>query len=192
MKKIFITLCSIIVTFSLSTSVLAIEAVRTTSRVMINGEEVAFEAYNVEGSNYFKLRDLAYALNGTDCQFSIGYDAVSDSIYLTSKQAYVAVGGELQNTMLDTIEIKTSSSTVIKDGETTDISAYNINGNNYFKLRDLGKEVAFDVNYDASDNSVIVETKKTIVQTNAKLDEEGFATDLYTIATPPTPVPVPR
>jgi hypothetical protein len=37
----------------------------TSSTVLVNGKNVAFDAYNINGNNYFKLRDLAYTLNGT-------------------------------------------------------------------------------------------------------------------------------
>ena len=33
-------------------------ATPTASTVLVNGEKKAFDAYNIEGSNYFKLRDL--------------------------------------------------------------------------------------------------------------------------------------
>jgi len=35
----------------------------TTSKVLVNGKIVEFEAYNINGYNYFKLRDLAQAVN---------------------------------------------------------------------------------------------------------------------------------
>ena len=40
-----------------------LEAVPTTSTIIINGESVSFEAYLINGNNYFKLRDLAYVLS---------------------------------------------------------------------------------------------------------------------------------
>ena len=33
--------------------------------VIVNGETVAMEVYNIDGSNYFKLRDIAMLLSGT-------------------------------------------------------------------------------------------------------------------------------
>lgn len=41
----------------------AIEASPSTAKVQIDGEEVQMEAYNIAGNNYFKLRDLAAALD---------------------------------------------------------------------------------------------------------------------------------
>ena len=46
----------------------------TNAKVLVNGEEVAFDAYTIDGSNYFKLRDLAFVLNGTEKQFEVGWE----------------------------------------------------------------------------------------------------------------------
>ena len=35
------------------------------------------------GTNYIKLRDMAYVLNGTKAQFSVGYDNASKKISVT-------------------------------------------------------------------------------------------------------------
>lgn len=42
------------------------------------------------------------------------------------------------------------------DGQRIELEAYAINGNNYVKLRDIGKAVDFNVSYDSMTNSVIV------------------------------------
>ena len=44
------------------------------------------------------------------------------------------------------------------NGQPLALEAYAINGNNYVKLRDIGKAVDFGVEYDAATNSVYVET----------------------------------
>ena len=46
------------------------------------------------------------------------------------------------------------------DGKAADgLSVYNIGGNNYFKLRDLGDALGFTVDYDADSNTAIVLSK---------------------------------
>lgn len=42
------------------------------------------------------------------------------------------------------------------DGKQTQLEAYTINGNNYVKLRDIGKAVGFNVSYDGAANSVYI------------------------------------
>ncbi len=75
----------------------AVTAAPTNSTVLIDGNSVAFEAYNINDNNYFKLRDIAMALNGTVKKFNVGYDSQIGSIILSSATAYTAVGGELTN-----------------------------------------------------------------------------------------------
>ena len=53
-----------------------------------------FQAYalrDADGNdtNYVKLRDIAFALNGTEAQFEVGYDGI---ISVTTKTAYTAAG----------------------------------------------------------------------------------------------------
>ena len=55
-------------------------AIPTTSKILVNGKSVTFDAYNINGSNYFKLRDLAYVLNGTQKQFEVTYDAEKKAV----------------------------------------------------------------------------------------------------------------
>lgn len=49
-----------------------------------------------------------------------------------------------------------SSQPIYVDGQRISMTAYNIGGNNYVKLRDIGKAVNFGVIYDAAANSVYI------------------------------------
>ncbi len=114
-------------------------AAPTSSSVLVNDMPVAFQAYNINDNNYFKLRDLAYVLNGTAKQFAVGYDDATKAITLTSGQPYTAVGGELTGSGgTSAVYALPSESAVYLDGIKIKLKAYNINGNNYFKLRDVG------------------------------------------------------
>lgn len=44
------------------------------------------------------------------------------------------------------------------DGERVQMEAYSINGSNYVKLRDIGKEVGFNVTWNAEGNSAMIDT----------------------------------
>ena len=52
-----------------------------------------------------------------------------------------------------------SSQRIYVDGQPVQIEAYSIGGNNYCKLRDVGKAVGFHVSYDALTNTVRINTK---------------------------------
>ena len=53
-----------------------------------------------------------------------------------------------------------SQQKIMLDGNNANIMAYNIDGNNYFKLVDLAKEIGFNVKYDAKSNTVYINTKE--------------------------------
>lgn len=50
------------------------------------------------------------------------------------------------------------TSPILLNGAPIEIEAYNINGHNYFKLRDIGKAVGFNVYWNAEDRTVQIET----------------------------------
>ncbi|MDR1160496.1 MAG: copper amine oxidase N-terminal domain-containing protein [Syntrophomonadaceae bacterium] len=137
------------------------------STVLVNGESKSFGAYNIEGNNYFKLRDLAYVLNGTEKHFEIGWDGANNAITLTSGLAYTVVGGE----MADRDESEWAAATghwaaapttskISLNGREANFTAYNIGGSNYFKLRDIGEAFDFSVTWNSGDNTIVIDTSK--------------------------------
>ncbi len=132
------------------------EAQISPQTIIVNGESVEMEVYNIDGSNYFKLRDIAMLLNGTESGFSVDYDAEKREMITETGEDYAPVGGEL------TAGEDKSAATVVSewmltvDGEEVDCYIYNIGGNNFFKLRDLGRVFGFDVDYSAELNAAIV------------------------------------
>jgi len=141
-----------------------VQAAPTSSKVMVNGKAVEFEAYNINGNNYFKLRDLALAVNGTEKQFGVEWDGRKNAINLTSNTPYSVVGGELSKGDGKAKVGTLSTSAIYKDGSEIKLTAYNINGNNYFKLRDLAKEFNIGVDWDGKNNAVIIDTSKGYVE----------------------------
>lgn len=133
-----------------------------TALVKVDGKLVRFEAYNIAGHHNFKLRDLAMAFKGSSMEFAVSYEASSRTITLKSKKAYAAVGGELSvNTDTASMKLASDSSPVVDlDGRQLFMSAYNIAGSNYFKLRDLGAALDFEVKYDLNNKTILVDTGK--------------------------------
>ncbi len=135
----------------------------TAATVLVDGKAVDFEAYNIEGNNYFKLRDLAMALNGSEKNFAVGYDQGKNAINLLSRSAYTPVGGELtRGSSKDNPNGKTykaTNSVLYLDGLSIKMTAYNIENNNYFKLRDMGKCINFGVGYDNNTKTITIDTK---------------------------------
>ena len=132
----------------------------TSSTVLVNGQNVAFDAYNINDNNYFKLRDLAYILNGTAKQFGVSWDSVNNAISLTSGASYTMVGGEMQGKGYGDKGAILTNSKIYIDGTEVTLTAYNIDGNNYFKLRDVGAAFNFGVEWDGVRSTIIIDTSK--------------------------------
>ena len=132
----------------------------TASTVLVNGGNVAFDAYNIEGNNYVKLRDLAYVLNGTAKQFSIWYDESLRMIFLDKGYAYTPVGGEMASKGSGSKAATPTTARVFLDGSEVNLTAFNIDGNNYFKLRDTGQAFDFGVTWDGANNTIVIDTNK--------------------------------
>ena len=132
----------------------------TNSKVLVNGKEVAFDAYTIDGSNYFKLRDLAFVLNGTEKQFSVGYDNEKKSVTATTGEGYEKLDGDLAGAPTGGEKAAAiSNDSIYIDGQKVEAEVYKIDGNNYFKLRDLGKALDFYVGWTA-ERGVYIETAK--------------------------------
>jgi hypothetical protein len=135
-----------------------VNATASTHNIQVDGQPVSLTAYSIGGSNYFKLRDVATLLSGTDAQFEVGYDNAAKLITLTTGQSYTSVGGELKKSD-STPRLGTANSAAISlDGESKTFTAYNIDGNNYFMLRDLGAALGFNVTWDNSTRTVSIIT----------------------------------
>jgi hypothetical protein len=144
----------------------------TASTVLVDGKSVSFDAYNIDGNNYFKLRDIAYVLNGTAKQFEVGWDVQSKSITLIRGAAYTPAGGEMQGKGGGEMPATPTSSLVwIDESKASDTdtpihaptamrTAYTIEGNNYFKLRELAQEFDFGVDWDGAKNTIVIDTGK--------------------------------
>lgn len=131
----------------------------TASKVVVDGAEVSFEAYNIDGYNYFKLRDLAMAISGSEKQFEVTWDEEKNAINLVSGEAYTPVGGEfavLAGT--ESVQATVNQSAIYMNGEEIELQAYRIDGNNYFKLRDVGEVFDFGVLWDGELNQIVIDT----------------------------------
>lgn len=136
------------------------DAVLSPQKLAVDGSDIECEKYNIGGSNYFKLRDLAQLLNGTGSQFGVGFDAASSTVTITTGAAYEPTGSELATGVDNSATAQPSDQAILIDGVKHDgLTAYNIGGNNFFQLRELGNILGFEVDYDASTNTAIVHSK---------------------------------
>jgi hypothetical protein len=140
-------------------------AAPTASTVIVDGKVTAFDAYTINGYNYFKLRDLAYAINGTQKQFAVEWDEINRAISLISGKPYVSVAGDM--TIKEIKETKIPVPTafpIYLDGEETQFTAYSIDGNNYLKLRDVMRAFDVYVGWDDAARTITLDTSNSYVE----------------------------
>lgn len=131
------------------------------STVLVNGQSVAFDAYTINQNNYFKLRDLAKVLSGTGKQFEVTWDGASNAINMLSDKPYTAAGGELAQGDGANKTASLNTAIIYLDGKPVQLTAYTINQNNYFKLRDVGQTFNFDVTWDGANSTIAIDTTKS-------------------------------
>lgn len=133
-------------------------AQKSNSKFLLNSKNVSLDAYKIKDNNYFKLRDLATILDKTNKEFDVSWNPNTSSIELLSNQSYTSVGGELEKKDNKDKQAVLNKSIIYKDGEKISLDAYTIDGNNYFKLRDIGILFDFEVAWDQNLKTIIVNT----------------------------------
>ena len=102
--------------------------------------------YNIGGHTYFKLRDLGRLLD-----FGVTYDAAADAVHIEPADSYVPEPGEssvIQNTATAPANAVSTQQTIYLSGSRISPAMFNIGGNNYVGLRELGRLVDFGVAYN--------------------------------------------
>ncbi|MDE6107914.1 MAG: hypothetical protein K2F83_04475 [Oscillospiraceae bacterium] len=138
----------------------------STQTVDLDGKKVEFQMYALKDAdgnptNYVKVRDLALALNGTKAQFAVGWDG---AVNLESGKAYAPNGSENKTPYSgeQTYTVPVNPTNV--NGSASDLQAIVLTDKDggaytYYKLRDLGKALGFNVDWSA-EKGVFIETDK--------------------------------
>lgn len=155
-------------------------ATPTDNAIYVDGTKVNGAAYMINSNNYFKLRDIAAMVNNSAKQFEVSWNQNEKRIDLTTNKAYTVVGGELALPSATTKTAKESTAVVYKDGTKANYTGYTIADNNYYKLRDLCKDMDIGVKYDNA-------TKRVDILTTVGYGKEDTATTPTTPTEPTTP-----
>lgn len=174
MKKrliaIFICVCVLV---SAAPAAGAARVVLSNQKLTVNDIPIDCEKYNIDGYNYFKLRDLAYCLNGTGSGFSVSYDRKANCVAINSGAFYLSNGAELTLGEDKSSTAIPSLQTILINGKKdAGLSVYNIGGNNYFKLADLGAALGFDFSYDNETRVMSVTSREPDLSEREVLDSE--------------------
>ena len=130
------------------------------AKVTANGKPVEFQTYTIDDYAYFKLRDIASAINGTSKQFMTFWDESTQSIQLVRRAPYTSTGSSAVGKYGDTIAT-TSTAKLYCDGARKNVSAYTINDYTYYKLRDIAQLIDMGVTWNESTMTIGIETSQS-------------------------------
>lgn len=159
-------------------------AYANTQDVAVDGEPVQFQMYALKDANggvtnYVKLRDVAYVLNDSPSSFAVSYDEETKTIRLWTELSYSSNGSEMSTPFSGDRSYTASPTTLQIDYwtyKTLDailLTDDNGGGYTYFKLRDLGEALGFEVDWSA-ERGITVETgARTLPQTAVQVPEKA-------------------
>lgn len=132
----------------------------STSNVAVDNFLVAPEGYCINQENYYKLRDLAFLLTGKNTAFDVVWDDEHQCISMISGRDYTIAGGEMAPAGdAEIYKFVPSYSEVRLDGQAVQMTGYNINNNNYYRIRDVGPLIGFGVDWDNDSATVVIDSK---------------------------------
>lgn len=124
--------------------------------ITVDGKPITFQTYALKDAagnltNYVKLRDVAYVLNGTAVQFNVTWDG---SVNMETGKAYQANGSEMKTPFSGDRAYTDATSPTKVNGQVASLAAITLTddkgaGYTYYKLRDLGGTLGFQVNWSA-------------------------------------------
>ena len=120
--------------------------------VYVNDTRVYPTGYNIADNNYFKLRDIG-ALVG----FRVAWNSATQTVEISTERTAPSTAGIQDEAVNGAVAIP-SGQKITVDGAQVNMTAYQIGGSNYVKLRDIGQQIDFNVTYDSATGSVRVDT----------------------------------
>lgn len=158
-----LTLCLVPATLAASNVAYA-----TQYAILVDGQQVNFDAYalkdaNGNDTNYVKLRDIAYVLNGTQSQFSVTWNG---AIQVVTGQSYFPDGSEMSAPFSGNQYYQNGTAPMTINGTNSFLSSIiltdsNGGGYTYYKLADLGSALGFDVSWNQNRGCIEIQTVQT-------------------------------
>lgn len=153
------------------------KAVKSSQKITLDKEAVEVAAYNIAGSNYLKLRDVAAIMSGKKKQFNIDYNAERKLIVVETGKPYTKLESDLKPIKEASAKAILSEKEIILNGDDEDIDTAFINESNYVKLRDIAKIANFYVGYDEASQTVILKSDEAYLDNDDKDDDKDDKDD---------------
>ena len=131
---------------------------QSSAKFILDGKEIAFDAWVIENYTCVRVRDLAYYLNDTSKQFSITGDA--QATYFNSGERYVPDGSEPLHKGSGTAKATPlTGGKYIVNGKAVPFAINTVNGKYYYRVSELANALGIDL--WAENNTIYVDTGDT-------------------------------
>lgn len=163
-KRIFATaIAAAVIATSLPTAgaANALTAVPTRTKgqaVYVGSTRVYPTGYNINDNNYFKLRDV-----GKLAGFGVDWNEDTRTVEISTTRTAPELTG-ITDTAVTGATAKPTDQRITVDGKEVSMTAYKIKGNNYIKLRDIGKTINFGVSFNMATKAVSIDPNGTYVE----------------------------
>lgn len=163
-KRIFATaIAAAVIATSLPTAgaANALTAVPTRTKgqaVYVGSTRVYPTGYNINDNNYFKLRDV-----GKLAGFGVDWNEDTRTVEISTTRTAPELTG-ITDTAVTGATAKPTDQRITVDGKEVSMTAYKIKGNNYVKLRDIGKTINFGVSFNMATKAVSIDPNGTYVE----------------------------
>lgn len=163
-KRIFVTaIAAAVIAASLPTAgaTNALTAVPTSAKgqaVYVGSTRVYPTGYNINDNNYFKLRDV-----GKLAGFGVDWNEDTRTVEISTTRTAPELTG-ITDTAVTGATAKLTDQRITVDGKEVSMTAYKIKGNNYVKLRDIGKTINFGVSFNMATKAVSIDPNGTYVE----------------------------
>ena len=163
-KRIFATaIAAAVIAASLPTAgaANALTVVPTSAKgqaVYVGSTRVYPTGYNINDNNYFKLRDV-----GKLAGFGVDWNEDTRTVEISTTRTAPELTG-IADTAVTGATAKPTDQRITVDGKEVSMTAYKIKGNNYVKLRDIGKTINFGVSFNMATKAVSIDPNGTYVE----------------------------
>lgn len=168
-KRLSLIMTAVLVFSLLNTPVLAavgtldVAATPVQYTLSVDGKSVSLWAYEIDGGVYFKLRDIAMALSGTEKQFDVSWIPENKEVDLGAGYAYTPVGGELSKPdHIGNDAARYTDYSIRSMSGWGNILAYLVDGTHYVKLSDLAAVMKFASSYNEENHTAQIDTSPEI------------------------------
>ena len=135
-------------------------AVPSSANLRLNGVDMPLDAYLIKGNHYFRLRDIASLLSGTSSKFDVAWNGEKKFVSISSGMIYADTGDPLPAINGAPRQHIPATARFFIDSVEYAPDVYSIEGNNYFKLRDLAALIGFEVDWDEPTRTIIITTSE--------------------------------